>query len=149
MRNNKTSFVYVYPKYLPTFYIGIGTAFFYFKLYKLGRYCKYIITFEIKSYFIKQYCFFCLELMISITSKLIWFSILGKLHICPLMVLGYLFFRFKSCLSQFKLFYQQPLSDSLNTESLNAKGASAGYFYNGVNFVTWKLFSKKLVSILN
>ena len=46
----------------------------------------------------------CLKLKISITTELIGLSILGKLHIVPMMVLGY-FFLLDSSLS-FKLFFQ-------------------------------------------
>ena len=48
---------------------------------------------------------FCLKLKISINTKPIRFSILGKLYICPVMVLGNSF----KLLDAFKLFFQ-PLS---------------------------------------
>ncbi len=38
---------------------------------------------------------FCLKLKVSITTEPIWFSILGKLHIGPVIVLGYLILSFK------------------------------------------------------
>ena len=40
--------------------------------------------------------FFLLNYIISITTKLIDLSVLGKLYICDLMVLGYFFVRFES-----------------------------------------------------
>ena len=53
--------------------------------------------------------FFCLKLEISITTEPIGFSYLGKLHMGPVMVLGYFILRFKS----FKLFFY-PLFDLSN-----------------------------------
>ena len=46
--------------------------------------------------------FFCMELKISITTALFWFSILGKLDIGLVKVIGY--FRYKSW-DWFKLFF--------------------------------------------
>ena len=62
--------------------------------------------------------FFCMKLKISITSEPIEFSILGKLHIGPGVVLGYLFFIFKNLDSL------NPISAPSNTETPRCYGRS-------------------------
>ena len=39
---------------------------------------------------------FCLQLMISTTTDPIWFSISNKLHVAPVMALGYFIIKLKS-----------------------------------------------------
>ena len=68
---------------------------------------------------------FYLKLKISITSEPIRFSILGKLHIGPVMVFGGFIFRFKSW-GGFKLFLA-PLCPS---ESLDARGVTTSFNYS-------------------
>ena len=68
--------------------------------------------------------FFCLKLKISISTEMIWFCILSKIHIGPVMFLGYFMFWFESR-DGFNLFYK-PHSAPLFTEPLDARGAPAG-----------------------
>ena len=78
------------------------------------------------SWFILLYkgvSFFCLKLRISITTELIGFSISGKLHIGPEMVLGYLIFRCKAS-DGFKLFFL-PIYVSSITDSIDARGIAS------------------------
>ena len=52
---------------------------------------------------LKVLSFFCLKLKISITTELIGFSVLVKLHVDPVMVSGYFIFILKSW-DSFELF---------------------------------------------
>ena len=64
-----------------------------------------------------------MKLKISITTEPIGFSILGKLHIGPVIVLGYFIFSFK-LVDSFKTFFYFR-SALLNTEPLDARGVYA------------------------
>ena len=81
---------------------------------------------DILLYKVVRFVLFCLKLKILITTKLIEFSILGNLHIGPVMVLGYFIFRFKSWVD-FKLFSQH-LYATLNTEPLDDRGAATSTY---------------------
>ena len=61
-----------------------------------GKKNSYILLFKVVR-------FFCLKLKISITTETIGFSVLGKHHTGPVMVLGYFVFRFQT-LDGFQLF---------------------------------------------
>ena len=66
--------------------------------------------------------FICLNLKISLTTKLFQFSFIGKLSICPVMVLGYYDFKFNPW-DSFRLFFL--ISIPFNTVPIEARGATA------------------------
>ena len=80
--------------------------------------------FSIMSYILlyKVVRFFCLKLKILITTELIEFSFLGKLHISYWMVLGYSIYRYNQW-DDLKLFSLHLLTYPLNAEPLDARGA--------------------------
>ena len=85
-----------------------------FLLIMSRRKCNFLLTILLY----KVVMVFCLKIKILVTTELIGFSILSKLYIGLVMVLGYFIFKFMSLLSAFFL-------APLNTEPLDARGTYA------------------------
>ena len=73
------------------------------------------IVFSAKDPFIYNSKVFCLKLKILITTELIEFFLLGKLHRGPGMVLGYFSFRLNPC-DGFRLFFVPIFDDKVSRD---------------------------------